>query len=624
MSREQPEPNRHSRLTRFLIGATILVLLAEAYVVLTDPFPLLDPDESLYAVISHRMLTTGDWLTPIKQGKPFFDRPALGFWLLAGSEFLLGDHDAAYRLPGLLLGLVTVGAAWSIARQLLGRLAAAATAFVLATMTARVVISLAIGHDSLLVCLVTSTIAWGLAQRRAERHQLALAAATGLVMGLAILAKGLLGIVLPWLALGSWHLAARRWPRPIPLLIETSVALLVGGSWYALMHLEHPGYLHYFFIERHLLGFLSSGQRHGGKPAILYLPVLLIGAAPWIVLLGIRPNRGWRAGVLASWHDRRVRMALLWFGATIAFFALAGSRSPAYLLPAFIPLAILLGRALAGTLVTSYCQCQLDVTLRSLFVVIGLTAILVPAGAILGYGRPLPAAWWGVALLVGAGLVIWWRGCSLITSPWGEVGEQPDPGEGMIGTEGKEHLLGKNPLTPTPNPSPTGRGEQEAHSPTGRGEQEQSWWVKTHPTNETSDARHASWHLGAIAVGVAVFVAVANSLVLPEVAYRRSARSVVERLRTMDEFPQPVLWFNHVPPSARHYGKEITFRRVYYDDIQERPEVPTIFVSRDSRLGEVRPTPLLEGAREIDLGGKFHLFICGPEVLGSRVAEPRR
>ncbi|QDU61477.1 hypothetical protein Pan216_23370 [Planctomycetes bacterium Pan216] len=67
------------------------------------------------------------------------------------------------------------------------------------------------------------------------------------------------------------------------------------------------------------------------------------------------------------------------------------------------------------------------------------------------------------------------------TLPLGEVGERSETGEGKQRHGKQSDLAKRSPLTPNPSPtgrgeqlvrSPTGRGEQLARSPTGRGEQE--------------------------------------------------------------------------------------------------------------------------------------------------------
>ena len=67
---------------------------------------LVGPDEPRYAWIGRAMAQTGDWVTPRLWGQPWFEKPALLYWL-TGAAFRLGlGPDLAPRLP---VALVSVG-----------------------------------------------------------------------------------------------------------------------------------------------------------------------------------------------------------------------------------------------------------------------------------------------------------------------------------------------------------------------------------------------------------------------------------------------------------------------------------------------------------------------------------
>ena len=64
-----------------------------------------DIDEGMHAAIAQTMLLSGDWVTPVFNGEPFFDKPALFNWLNAISFSLFGFTELAARLPAALSGL---------------------------------------------------------------------------------------------------------------------------------------------------------------------------------------------------------------------------------------------------------------------------------------------------------------------------------------------------------------------------------------------------------------------------------------------------------------------------------------------------------------------------------------
>jgi len=64
---------------------------------------LLGPDEPRYAAIGAAMAHSGDWVTPRLWGIPWFEKPALLYWMTA-TAFKAGlDEDLAPRLPVAIL-----------------------------------------------------------------------------------------------------------------------------------------------------------------------------------------------------------------------------------------------------------------------------------------------------------------------------------------------------------------------------------------------------------------------------------------------------------------------------------------------------------------------------------------
>lgn len=540
-----------------LLGMTACLLVAEFLALAFWAPPLFDPDESLFAVISREMSLSGDYVTPRYRGEPFFDRPAPYFWLLAAATNWLGESDFAYRLPGFLMGIGTVVFVGLIARDLYGPTVGAASALVAATLAPHPIQSFAVTHDGALVFFVTAAV-WAVLRRRlaegaSRRYAYALVA--GILLGGACLSKGLLGFVLPVLAVGPVVIASGRWAADWRVsALQWSVALAVAGPWYLAMQAVHPGYLTYFFFERHLLGFLGGTQRHGDQSVLVYLPTLALGSMPWI-LLCLAPLVGWRKGdqFRSRVPENRVDPGVLgWLVLTVAFFLVAGSRNPTYMLPAFPPFAILAGRRLAGWIGSRSASDR-----RTDRVVAWL-----PAATVVCFALAIPASLWRFQRPISE----WWLLLPILCAM------------------GAVALLQVRRLTGFAS-----QGDDRGLTPRDR-------------------LRLLSMQTFITAASIGLVV----KDVLPEIARQRTALPIVQALRQLDELPEPILWFNHLPPSALLYGPEFRFERVFYVGTQRTPLAPTAFVSRESRLVEVLPTPLVDGARHIDLRGKFHLFLCGP------------
>jgi hypothetical protein len=105
------------------------------------------------------------------------------------------------------------------------------------------------------------------------------------------------------------------------------------------MEHAHPGYLHYYFIERHLQGYLTATQRHAGRPWWYYVPLVLAGALPWT---------GYLIDAARRVREQPMRLAMwCWFGIGLLFLSIGGSKLVTYALPLFPALALLAGETVA-------------------------------------------------------------------------------------------------------------------------------------------------------------------------------------------------------------------------------------------------------------------------------------
>jgi 4-amino-4-deoxy-L-arabinose transferase-like glycosyltransferase len=254
-------------------------------------FPLLDPDEGLHASIAQEMVERGDWLTPRFLGEPFFDKPILYFWCQALSLRLFGMNEAAVRLPGLMFGLLGAITTGAIGWRMLGRTAGWMSGIFYGTMILPVALAQAASHDvALIPCINLSVLfLWESQHAEAKPDAAACALAAGFMLGLTVLIKGLIGAALVGTAFGTYLLITRRWSikNCLSLLEAFFVAAIVALPWFVAVEMKNPGFLRYYFIERHFLGFATATQLHGEAPWWYYLPIILGGGLPWIGYLPV-------------------------------------------------------------------------------------------------------------------------------------------------------------------------------------------------------------------------------------------------------------------------------------------------------------------------------------------------
>jgi 4-amino-4-deoxy-L-arabinose transferase-like glycosyltransferase len=177
------------------------------------------------------------------------------------------------------------------------------------------------------------------ASERERRRWMLLAWAAA---ALAVLSKGLIGIVLPGAAFAVYIAWQRDWRLLRRLHAGPGLALFgaLAVPWFVAVSLENPEFFRFFFIHEHFERFLT--KVHGRyEPPWYLLPVLAVGIAPWLLALPAALQAAWRAPEPTRFRPRR--WLLVWCVVVFAFFSASGSKLPSYILPIFPALAVLIG-----------------------------------------------------------------------------------------------------------------------------------------------------------------------------------------------------------------------------------------------------------------------------------------
>jgi 4-amino-4-deoxy-L-arabinose transferase-like glycosyltransferase len=86
--------------------------------------PLFENDSAQFAVMAMRMVRESDFISLIKGGDPYLDKPHLHYWLAAISMKFFGINDLAYRFSALLAAALAGISVWGLSNTLNGRVAA--------------------------------------------------------------------------------------------------------------------------------------------------------------------------------------------------------------------------------------------------------------------------------------------------------------------------------------------------------------------------------------------------------------------------------------------------------------------------------------------------------------------
>ncbi len=395
-------------------------------------YPLFNEDESRNATCGAEMFRRADWIVPTFNNELRTDKPILVYWLMLASNKLFGISEFSARFASSFLSIGTTLLTWHLGRRLYSANVGFLAAVILCTCLLFSAVGRAATPDATLVFLVTFAFAsyvWVVARQRGgqfcgdglssiENEPLAteirtndteaesgeqtkslspvchpvlrmlvpanwkLAIPMYAAMGMAVLAKGPIGLILPVASLALFLLLAIRnrdleqgtlvkpvgpaWRRGfvaimqtfrlrqvlnvvrnLNVLIGTGIVLAIAMPWYVAVGITTDGvWLREFLLDHNLGRALSPKENHSGFPlyVLYYCIALPLGCFPWTAFLPVALYRmKQRFQESDRFRDSDVLVAC-WAGVWFLFFSLASTRLPNYLLPAYPAIALIMAR----------------------------------------------------------------------------------------------------------------------------------------------------------------------------------------------------------------------------------------------------------------------------------------
>jgi hypothetical protein len=323
----------------------LLLLVSLPFLFFGLGLSFLDPDEGLYGSVAQEMVQRGDWVTPRFNGFPYLEKPPLYFWLTALTFRLFGPSEWGVRLWSALPALGSILLTWRMGRWLYGPQGGIFSALALTTSVGYFLYVRKASTDFLFVFALTLVVFEFLRDALREergRYRYLLAY---LGVALAVLSKGLIGLVFPVLIVGSALLWLRR-PTLSELNLGRGLALflILTLPWHILAAWKNPGFLWFYVADNQILRFLNLRAFIEDDVPVTTLGFLLVSFVwffPWSVFLLAR--KGGASSQAAPWRP----LIMIWALVVIGFFALSGSKLEYYALPAFPALALMVGGAWA-------------------------------------------------------------------------------------------------------------------------------------------------------------------------------------------------------------------------------------------------------------------------------------
>jgi len=330
----------------------LALLVLSVFLIDLGRMPFIDRDEGEYVTVAREMIERSDYVIPHVNGRPYYEKPPLFFWLVVASFQVLGENETAARLPSALSGLALAALMGWFGRRHGGERLGLLSALLTATSFLIVLLARAALLDMLLALWTTLALFLFYQGYRSppgsDRWYFRGAWAA---MGLAFLTKGPVGVAVPVLAILPFLFFNRAfWStlRRIELPWGLAVFLAVAGPWYLLAFLrEGRAFWQGFFISQNVTRYTEVLLGHGA-PLWFYVPVLSLLIWPWfffalpVLWRGlVRSNRLLRAAQAGADLDFFLS---LWFLIGFLFFSIAATKQPNYILPVVPPLILLAAR----------------------------------------------------------------------------------------------------------------------------------------------------------------------------------------------------------------------------------------------------------------------------------------
>lgn len=348
---------------------TLLLVLSFIFLFLgLGNYPLIDVDESRYAIIARDMFDVGNINCLMLNGVPFLEKPPMYFWLVGGSYSLFNIFNPfVVRLPIALCAMLLVFSTYFFGKKVVNRKFGLISSIVLLSSIFFLIFShIAILDLPLTVCIGLTLYLGFLTHVVEEKNKKYVWFLFYVMMGAGILTKGILGFAIPVTIMFVFNLLTKTLKEPfklVNLIPGFAVMLLIATPWHALMYKIY-GYQfwHDYFLAHHFARFINSETIGRERPLLYFVPVFLFGFLPWTFMFiaflcdGIKKlfarfknaqgnllNKLYAIIEVRNNEQKLVLFLSIAFIIIFSVFSISSTKLPTYILPVFPFAALLIG-----------------------------------------------------------------------------------------------------------------------------------------------------------------------------------------------------------------------------------------------------------------------------------------
>lgn len=331
-------------------------------------YPLMDVDETRYAVIARDLIGSFDWNSLMLNNVPFLEKPPLYFWLVGASIKLLGGFsEFAVRFPIALLATFIVFFTYFVGKKVISRKFGMISSMVLLSSIFFLILSHVAILDMVLTVFMTSAIYCGFLTHFCEqKYKKYFWWYFYLFIGFGFLAKGILALVIPFTIVFLYNLAtktAKDMFKPLYMVPGSIILLVMVLPWHIIMYQSY-GYefIKQYFIMHHFARFLNSETIGRDRPLLYFIPVFLLGFMPWTIIFIASLADGVKKLVakykaaegkvmtkllglldVQTNEQKMLLFASIYFAVVFIVFSVSSTKLPTYILPLFPAASFLTG-----------------------------------------------------------------------------------------------------------------------------------------------------------------------------------------------------------------------------------------------------------------------------------------
>lgn len=330
----------------FSVGFVFIAIISVLVISLTGMFVPVIENACKYAQVSREILDNSDWINLTIAHAPYGQKPPLLFWLGALFYSFFGVSLFAFKFPVWIISWVGIFSTYRLGRLLYNRPVGWLAAFLWATSLGYLHFHNDIHSDTVLVNFVILAIWQFTAFFRSKKwHQFVIGS---VAIGLAMLAKGPIGLAIPIAALGIDLLVHHkgkeifhvRWLLAILLAgIVMSPALIGLFNQFGVSGLK-------FYFWTNNIGRITGSYQSSDSSVFLYFHSLILVSLPWFMFVYPALILEIRKYILHVIHRRKLRetdefITLGGFVVTFVVLTVASQKNPHYLM-SVMPLAMIL------------------------------------------------------------------------------------------------------------------------------------------------------------------------------------------------------------------------------------------------------------------------------------------